>query len=151
MLTAMEIPVTAGPWLVLGVVLGALLPVVAASAVLLLRRRRGDSLAGHWELPGGKVDAGESLEDAAVREVAEELGCRVRVTGRLNGVEPVAPGLELRVVTAELLDGAPTPTEHDALRWLALDELGDVDWLAPDVPFLDELRARWHEWGEERT
>jgi 8-oxo-dGTP diphosphatase len=83
------------------------------------------------------------VEEAAVREVAEELGCRVRVTGRLPGVQPVGPDLELHVVTAVLVEGAPTATEHDALRWLAEDELGSVDWLAPDVPFVDELRAGW--------
>jgi 8-oxo-dGTP diphosphatase len=117
------------------------------------RRTRPPELAGRWELPGGKAREGESLEEAAVREVAEELGCRVRVTGSLAGAEPVRDGVELHVVTAELLDGVPTPTEHDALRWLSCDELDQVDWLAPDVPFLDELRARLgaeHQPGEER-
>ena len=112
--------------------------------VLAARRARPPELAGRWELPGGKVLPGESLEEAAGREVAEELGCRVRVTGRLEGVQPVGACLELRVVTAELLEGVPTATEHDGLRWLAFDELDEVDWLAPDVPFLDQLRA-----GEE--
>ena len=119
--------------------------------LLAARRARPPELAGRWELPGGKCRPGESLEQAAVREVAEELGCRVRVTGRLEGVQPVRPGLELHVVTAELVDGVPRASEHDALRWLGVDELGTVDWLAPDVPFLDALRARWHEWGEERA
>ena len=114
--------------------------------LLAARRARPPELAGRWELPGGKVHPGESLEEAAAREVTEELGCRVRVTGRLDGVQPVRPGLELRVVTADLVEGVPTATEHDALRWLDLDELCEVDWLAPDVPFLDELRAG----GEER-
>ncbi len=114
---------------------------------LIARRNRAGRI--EWCLPKGHPEGRETLEDAAVREVAEELGCRVRVTGRLAGVQPVRPGLELHVVTASLVDGVPTPTEHDALRWLGVDELDEVDWLAPDVPFLDELRARWSARGEE--
>ena len=116
---------------------------------LAARRSGPPALAGRWELPGGKVGDGESLEAAAVREVAEELGCRVRVTGTLAGAEPIGPGLVLHVVTAELVEGVPTPTEHDALRWLERSELAEVDWLAPDVPFVDELRTRWSQGGEE--
>ena len=117
--------------------------------LLAARRSAPPELAGRWELPGGKCRPGEPLADAAVREVAEELGCRVRVTGELTGTSPVRPGLALHAVTAELVEGVPTPTEHDALRWLEPDEFGEVDWLEPDVPFLDELRARWSELGEE--
>ena len=121
------------------------------SRVLAARRSRPPALAGRWELPGGKVRDGESLEAAAVREVVEELGCRVRVTGALAGAEPVGPGLVLHVVTAELVDGGPTATGHDAVRWLELSELDEVEWLAPDVPFVDELRTRWPDSGEEPT
>jgi 8-oxo-dGTP diphosphatase len=117
--------------------------------LLAARRSRPPELAGRWELPGGKALPGESLEEAAVREVAEELDCRVRVTGLLPGVQAVRPGLELQVVTADLLEGEPTATEHDALRWLGPAELDEVDWLAADVPFLDDLRARLDERGEE--
>ena len=107
--------------------------------VLAARRTAPPEAAGGWELPGGKCEPGESLADAAVREVAEELGCRVRVTGRLAGTEPIAPGLTLEVVTADLVEGTPVPTEHAAVRWLAADELHEVRWLPADVPFLVEL------------
>ena len=107
--------------------------------VLAARRTAPPAAAGGWELPGGKCEPGEELATAAVREIAEELGCRVRVTGRLAGAAPIAPGLTLEVVTAELVDGVPEPTEHDALRWLRADELHEVRWLPADVPFLAEL------------
>ena len=107
--------------------------------VLAARRTAPPAAAGGWELPGGKCDPGETIVDAAVREVREELGCTVRVTGVLAGVVPIAPGLVLEVVTAELVDGTPTPSEHDALRWLTAGELHEVRWLPADLPFLDEL------------
>jgi 8-oxo-dGTP diphosphatase len=109
--------------------------------VLAARRTRPAEAAGRWELPGGKCGAEESLEEAAVRELHEELGCTVRVTGRLPGTADLGGGLTLKAVTAEVVDGEPLPTEHDALRRLRVDELEHVDWLAADTVFLPGLRA----------
>ncbi len=108
--------------------------------VLAARRTAPPAVAGGWELPGGKCQPGEDLSAAAVREIAEELGCEVRVTGRLAGVVPISADLTLEAVTAELVAGDPVPTEHDAVRWLAADQLVEVRWLPADVPFLAELR-----------
>jgi 8-oxo-dGTP diphosphatase len=110
--------------------------------VLAARRTFPRALAGGWELPGGKVEPGESPEVAVVREVAEELGCRIDVTGHLAGEVPIRDGYTLRVALARLVDGEPVPREdeHDAVRWLGPDELQEVAWLEPDVPFLEELR-----------
>ena len=114
--------------------------IVRAGRVLATRRTRPPEAAGRWELPGGKVEPGEEPEQALVREVREELGCTVRVTGTLTGEQQIRPGVSLRVLLAELVDGEPIPHEHDALRWLGSEELKDVAWLAPDEPFLVELR-----------
>ena len=76
-----------------------------------------------------------------MREVREELGCEVAVTRRARpATSRSRPGYTLRVALAELVDGEPVPHEHDALRWLGPEELDDVAWLAPDLPFLAELR-----------
>ena len=115
-------------------------------------RRGGRVLAarrvtGGWEFPGGKVETGETPEQAAVREIREELGCGVVVTGWLEpepGFEvEIRPGLRLRVATATLETGEPVPRpdEHDAIRWLAADELGEVAWLPADRPFVAVLGA----------
>ena len=103
-----------------------------------LAARRAD---GGWEFPGGKVEPGEAPEAAAVREIAEELGCGVEVTGWLDPEVEITTGLVLRVATARLAGGEPGPRagEHDALRWLAADELDEVDWLPADRPFLAVL------------
>jgi len=121
-----------------GLVVGA--AVLRDGRVLAARRSSPVRAQGRWELPGGKVETGEVPEDALVREVREELGCTVRVTGRLTGEQPVGRRLRLRVLRAVLTDGEPTPREHDALRWLGPEELEEVPWLDPDRPFLAELR-----------
>jgi 8-oxo-dGTP diphosphatase len=110
--------------------------------VLAARRAHPPELAGFWELPGGKVERGESIEAAAVREMHEELGCAVEVTGVLDGSSAIGHGLSLRVVLARLAGGDPVPHEHDAVRWLEAVELGEVTWAGADVPFLDALRER---------
>jgi len=108
--------------------------------VLVARRTHPPELAGGWEFPGGKVEDGENPDAAVIREVREELGCEIKVTGQLSGESTIRPGLVLRVATAALVDGEPIPHEHDAVRWLGPEELGDVEWLNADVPFLTELR-----------
>jgi 8-oxo-dGTP diphosphatase len=117
--------------------------IIRQGRVLAARRTRPAEVAGGWELPGGKVEPGEQAEVAVVREVAEELGCTIAVTGRLRGEVPIGDRHTLRAVRADLVGGEPVPREdeHDAIRWLGPDELEAVAWLEPDLPFLPELRA----------
>jgi 8-oxo-dGTP diphosphatase len=122
--------------------------VVVGAAIVCYRRvlaaRRGEpaSLAGGWEFPGGKVEAGETLAAACVREVGEELGCRIEVVEELAISVPVSQGYVLRLLVARLVAGEPIPLEHDAIRWLSADELDDVAWLPADRPFLPAVRVR---------
>ena len=116
--------------------------------VLAARRTHPPGSAGRWELPGGKCLPDESLEDAAVRELDEELGCTVRVTGQLPGTADLGAGLTLLVVTAVVVKGEPLPLEHDALRRLRPDELDSVDWLPADEVFVDALRAHLERVGQ---
>jgi 8-oxo-dGTP diphosphatase len=118
--------------------------IVRAGRVLAARRAYPAQAAGLWEFPGGKVDEGETPEDTAVREISEELGCRIEVTGRLDPEVEIRDGLVLRVATAVLVDGEPIPRdgEHDAVRWLRPDQLDEVTWLEADRPFVGVLAGR---------
>lgn len=114
--------------------------IIRDGRVLAARRTDPPELAGGWEFPGGKVEPGEDPVAAIVREVREELGCGVTVTGTLDGEQHIKQDYVLRVATATLTDGEPVPHEHDAVRWLGPEELDRVAWVAPDVPFLPALR-----------
>jgi 8-oxo-dGTP diphosphatase len=122
-------------------------PVVVATAlvrsghVLAAQRTRPAALAGRWELPGGRVERGESEATAVVRECREELGAHVSVCGRLGSDLPIDAGV-LRVHTARLAPGSPEPValEHAALRWLGPRELDALDWVDADRAVVTDLR-----------
>ena len=117
--------------------------IVRHGCLLAARRTTPAAVVGRWELPGGKVEPGESPGDALVREVREELGCAVAVDGWLDGDQPIGTTHLLRVAVCRLLDAAPRPgADHDVLRWLAPEDLDQVDWLEPDRPFVAALRDR---------
>lgn len=121
------------------VVVGA--AIVRDGRLLAARRSAPAHLAGRWELPGGKVEPGETEHEAAVRECREELGVDVTPLRRLPGEPALRPGLVLHAWVCRLVRGDPLPLEdHDALRWLGPDELTDVDWLDPDRPLLGPIR-----------
>ena len=121
----------------------------APTRLLAARRTEPPALAGGWELPGGKVDPGESTVQALHREVAEELGVEVAlgdvVPGPLDGGRwPLGGAYAMTVHLAVVTSGVPAPVEdHDALRWLARDELYAVAWLPADLPVVEALAARF--------
>ena len=116
--------------------------VVRDGTVLACRRTAPAHLAGLWEFPGGKVEPGESDEQALLRELQEELGVLVGVGARVGPELDLGGTAVMRVYLVTLLDGEPVLTEHDAHRWLGPDELDEVPWIPADVPVLHALRAQ---------
>lgn len=117
------------------------------SLLLVARRSAPPKFAGMWEFPGGKVEEGESFEEALHRELGEELGIRVRLGREIPAPDdagwPLNERAVMRVWFAEVLDGEPSALEdHDELRWVRLDEadaaLG-LPWIPADFPIVHAL------------
>ena len=116
------------------------------SLLLGARRSAPSRLAGGWELPGGKVEAGEDAEQALRRELTEELGVQVvlgpRVSGPLDGGWPLGPDGRLEVYLARAQQEPRALQDHDELRWLPLADPFGVAWLEADVPVVAALHDR---------
>jgi 8-oxo-dGTP diphosphatase len=111
--------------------------------VLVTRRPPGKVLAGFWEFPGGKLEAGEQPEAALRRELAEELGI---VAGQCHEYMRLAhdyPERRVRLLVWRVLDWAGTPhgREGQALQWLPPQELAGAGLLPADIPIAARLAA----------
>jgi 8-oxo-dGTP diphosphatase len=123
------------------VVVGA--AIVRDGRLLAQRRATPAELAGRWELPGGRVERGESESAALRRECREELGALITVLDRLGGDVPLpgSSGSVLRIYAATVSNGSPEPraVEHAGLRWVSGAELPQLNWLDADRILLPEL------------
>ena len=118
------------------VVAGAL---ISGSLLLVAQRARPPELAGLWELPGGKVAAGESDATALARELHEELGVEVTVGPRIGADVALNETTMLRAYRVTQTGGALHPNDHRALRWIGADELDGLAWVPADRAWVDEL------------
>ncbi len=110
--------------------------IVRDGRVLCVQRGPLGSLPGKWEFPGGKVESGETPEQALTREIEEELGCSVTVAEEVTTTthEYDFATIGLTTFWCDIVRGEPHLTEHSALVWSPPAELSQLDWAPADIP-----------------
>ena len=105
------------------------------------QRGYGD-LKGGWEFPGGKIEEGETPQEALKREIMEELETEIRVGEFIDTIEYDYPTFHLSMdcFWAEIVSGDLVLKEHEAAKWLKKAELDSVDWLPADITLIDKIK-----------
>ena len=106
-------------------------------------------ISEHWEFPGGKMESGESPEEALKREIWEELETRIVVERLVQTVEWDYPKFHLTMhcFWCHIESGSLTLKEHEAARWLREDQLDSVDWLPADKVVVEKIKKYKETWS----
>ena len=109
---------------------------------IFVTQRGYGEFAGGWEFPGGKIEEGETPQQALVREIKEELDIKISVGELLDIVEYDYPTfhLSMKCFWATIEEGKLVLKEHMAAKWLKKDELGTVDWLPADEGLVEKIK-----------
>ena len=105
------------------------------------QRGYGD-FKGGWEFPGGKIESGETPQEALKREIIEELDTEVSVGELMDTVEYDYPQFHLSMdcFWCQIVRVNLVLKEHEAARWLTKDELNNVEWLPADITLIEKIR-----------
>lgn len=123
--------------------------VIVKDGTILVTQRGYGEFKGKWEFPGGKVEKGENLEQAIIREIKEETNADINVIEYINTVEYDYDTFHLTMHTylCELLNNNPefvyhddNTLEHENMVWLDLNDLDHLDWLPADILVVEELK-----------
>ena len=117
---------------------------VENNKVFCAQRKDSGETAKLWEFPGGKIEEGETPDEALVREIQEELCVNIRVEDFITIVnhEYKTFSITMHAYLCTILSGKLTLTEHLDSRWLSVEELESVDWAPADVPIVEKVRVR---------
>lgn len=97
---------------------------------------------GQWEFPGGKIEQGETPQEALKREIMEELATEIKVGDYIKTVEYDYPKfhLSMQCFWCEVVSGNLELKEHEAARWLQKEQIYEVEWLPADVSLVEKIR-----------
>lgn len=95
-----------------------------------------------WEFPGGKIDKGETPEEALVREIKEELDTEIEVINLLDTIEYDYPNFHISMdcFICKIRSGTLVLKEHESAKWLTKEELYSVDWLPADLELIPKIK-----------
>ena len=115
----------------------------AGEPIIFATQRGYGELKGGWEFPGGKIETGETPQEALVREIKEELEIEIIVGEQIDTIEYDYPTFHLSMdcFWAEIVSGDLVLKEHDAAKWLMKDELNSVEWLPADITLIDKVKT----------
>jgi 8-oxo-dGTP diphosphatase len=118
--------------------------VIFDEAKILITQRSCGNMAGRWEFPGGKIEPGETHQQALKREIMEELGIIISPDSFLLTIEYDYPEFHLvmHCYKCTILFGAPRLLMHSSAKWISPQELDDPNWLPADILVVDYLKKR---------
>ena len=110
--------------------------------VIFATQRGYGEFQGGWEFPGGKIEVGESPQEALRREIIEELDTEITIGELLDTVEYDYPNFHLSMdcFWCEVLSGNLILKEHEDARWLLKEQLDDVEWLPADITLVEKIK-----------
>lgn len=116
--------------------------VIKKGNMIFATQRGYGEFKGGWEFPGGKVEEGESPEDALVREIKEELDTVISVEKYLHTIEYDYPTfhLSMQCYLCSVISGELTLKEHEAAKWLTKEYLNSVEWLPADIELISIIK-----------